>query len=371
MKEKPFSAARLTFARKRQGLTKLKLAKLVDVSSQAISDFENKRHAPKKETLIKLAEALDFPVDFFYGDDLKELSLEAASFRSASKITAMQRNSALSAGRIAINLNAWIEDKFNLIKHDLPDLRDYAPSEAALKLRQDWGLGESSIKNMIHLLESKGIRVYSLVEDSKDVDAFSTWDEGTPFIFLNTMKSTEHSRFDAAHELAHLVLHKHGLIPKNKPAEQDANQFASAFLMPEGTVRANFVSFPTLEKFIKLKHYWIVSLTALLRRFKDLDLLTDWQYRMLIMQASQKGYKKNEPESAEREVSSVLKKVFDFLKNENLSTQDIANDLKVSKIEIDKLTFKAILTEIEGGGVRSGKSKASLTLVDSMGINNV
>jgi hypothetical protein len=39
-------------------------------------------------------------------------------------------------------------------------------------VRQAWGLGELPIKNMVHLLESKGVRVYSLAIDAVEVDAF-------------------------------------------------------------------------------------------------------------------------------------------------------------------------------------------------------
>jgi IrrE N-terminal-like domain len=60
---------------------------------------------------------------------------------------------------------------------------------------------------------------------------------GEPFVFLNTLKSGEHSRFDAA-ELGHLVLHRHA-APNGQEAEQDANAFASALLMPSASVRAH------------------------------------------------------------------------------------------------------------------------------------
>jgi len=68
-------------------------------------------------------------------------------------------------------------------------------------LRRLWGLGELPIKNIIHLLEAKGIRVFSLSIDSAQVDAFSMWHVNRPFVFLNTKKSCEHSRFDVAHKL--------------------------------------------------------------------------------------------------------------------------------------------------------------------------
>src|SRR3546814_2855920 len=84
---------------------------------------------------------------------------------------------------------------------------------------------------MINLREVKGVHVCPLAKDTKTVDAVSCWRNGQPFVFLNTFKSAERSRFDAAHELAHLVLHRHG-GPQGREAETEANQFASAFLMP-------------------------------------------------------------------------------------------------------------------------------------------
>ncbi|NVZ67186.1 ImmA/IrrE family metallo-endopeptidase, partial [Pseudomonas gingeri] len=104
-------------------------------------------------------------------------------------------------GAIAFRVNHWIEERFNLPSAGLPDLSDLGPEEAAATLRRVWGLGNAPIPNMIHLLESKGIRVFSLAEETREVDAFCTWYEGKPFIFLNTIKSAERSRFDAAHEL--------------------------------------------------------------------------------------------------------------------------------------------------------------------------
>ena len=251
-----FTPSRLTFARKRRGLTKTDLAKAVGVTQQAISDFENNRYIPADETLLKLSITLDFPLAFFsQQEELMCPSTHTASFRALTKMTASKRDAALHAGGLAFLLNEWIEKHFNLPSTDLIDLRDETPESAAIALRQHWMIGERPIKNMIHLLESKGIRVYSLEEDTLDVDAFSCWQNGIPFIFLNTMKSSERSRFDAAHELGHLVLHRHG---SPLGLEKDANKFASAFLMPEGSVRAACPPMPTLSQLIKLKHQWIV-----------------------------------------------------------------------------------------------------------------
>src|ERR1700678_4270171 len=96
-------------------------------------------------------------------------------------------------------------------------------SEAARILRTEWQLGEKPVSNMIHLLESKGIRVFSLAENTVKVNAYSLWRRGKPYVFLNTFKSAESSRFDAAHELAHLILHQDGSVTGRK-AEDQAHQ---------------------------------------------------------------------------------------------------------------------------------------------------
>lgn len=361
-----FTPSRLTFARKRRGLTKVELSNSIGITAQAISNFESENHSdePSLKTLEKIANALTFPVEFFDGPKIQEISLETASFRALSKLSASTRNSALAAGQLAVLLNSWIEERFNLPTHNLLDLRHETPQSAATKLRQEWQLGEKPIKNMIHLLESKGIRVFSLVEDSLNVDAFSCWSNGVPFVFLNTLKSAERSRFDAAHELGHLVLHKHGVIPKSPQAEKDANSFASAFLMPEASVVAECPYMPTISNLMPLKHLWNVSLASLIYRLKDLNLISEWPHRMLVIEISQKGYTKNEPEPSEKEKSQVLDKVFDSLEKDGIKKSDVAKDLKISKLELDKLIFGLSVASIDGGNLgQKQHSKANLARI--------
>jgi len=125
-------------------------------------------------------------------------------------MTAGVREAALSSGAIGFLVSDWMETQFNLPEADVPDLSLYSPEVAARVLRQEWSLGERPISNMTQLLESRGIRVFSLSEDTAKMNAFSIWRNQRPFVFLNTFKSAESSRFDAAHELGHLVLHQDG-----------------------------------------------------------------------------------------------------------------------------------------------------------------
>jgi Zn-dependent peptidase ImmA (M78 family)/DNA-binding XRE family transcriptional regulator len=359
-----FNPKRLSLARRRRGLTKTKLAELVGVEVRSITGYESGEFRPEKERLQILADQLHFPVQFFLGDDAQEISPDVVSFRSMSKMTAGQRDSALGAGAIALMLNQWIEQRFELPVASLPDLsQEPSPAAAAVALRRIWGLGELPVKNMVHLLEARGVRVFSLSLDTAHVDAYSMWHSSTPYVFLNTMKSCERSRFDAAHELGHLVLHRHA-GPKVRSAEREANEFASAFLMPEGSVLANAPLMPTVDLLIKHKVSWTVSVAALAYRLKDLGLVNEWHYRTLCVEIAQRGYQKSEPNEAPRESSQVFQKVFSALRQDGLTRGDIASALSVSVNELDELVFGLALTALTGDGQSTPPRRPLLQLIE-------
>lgn len=356
MSSRPFNPSRLTLARKRRGLTMTRLAAAVGVEPRSISAYEKGEFGPDETRLTKLSQVLRFPQTFFSGDDLDEPTPDIASFRALSKMTAGQRDTALGAGAIALMLNDWIEQRFELPVPELPDLsREADPEAAARALRQLWGLGELPIKNVIHLLESRGVRVFSLSIDAAEVDAFSMWRQSTPFVFLNTKKSAEHSRFDAAHELGHLVLHRHG-SPQGREAEVQANAFASAFLMPRAAVLANAPRIASLDQLIKLKKIWSVSLPALTYRLHSVGVLSDWHYQSLYIELSSRGYRKTEPDEGPREISQILQKVFTALREESVSKGDIASELCIPVEEIDQMVFGLALTGLIGGGRRASRA---------------
>jgi Zn-dependent peptidase ImmA (M78 family) len=279
---------------------------------------------------------LSFPIGFFYSDDIDDLPANAASFRSLTAMSAKERDAALAAGSLSFVLSDWVEHRFDLPEAQLIDLSGDDPEIAARSLREAWALGERPIANMVHLLEAKGVRVFSLAENTRTVDAFSMWRSDRPFVFLNMMKTPERSRFDAAHELGHLVLHKHG-GPRGRKAEDQANQFASSFLMPESDVLATIPRIHTLNQAIQAKQRWAVSVVALLHRLHKLKVMSDWQYRMFCIQATE--YRDAEPFGIAREQSVVWQKVLTALWKERVTKNEIAAELHVPAQEIENLLF--------------------------------
>ncbi|MGO7018404.1 helix-turn-helix domain-containing protein [Rhizobium leguminosarum] len=336
-----FNSKRLVLARTRRRLTAKGLADLTDLSAMTITRLEKGDNQPDPSTVEKIAKAVGYPADFFYADDPEDLNIEAVSFRSLTKMSAKERDAALSAGALGLQLGDWVERRFSLPAPNLIDLSYETDVEAAAKsLRQHWSLGEKPIGNVIGLMETQGVRVFSLSENTKTVDAFSFWRDDKPYVFLNNFKTAEHSLFDSVHELGHLVLHQHaGPQEQSRAAEREANAFASAFLMPANDVKARAPRFIDTNVVIKMKSRWRVSAMAMAYRLHALGRLTEWQYKSICIELGKRGYRSGEPNGIERETSIVWRKVLAQLWQDRTTKNDVAAELKIPLDELEGLIW--------------------------------
>ncbi|OTG98733.1 helix-turn-helix domain-containing protein [Acinetobacter sp. ANC 4973] len=361
-----FNMGRFDLARQRRGLTKRELAHRLEVTDRTVSNWYNNQEVDEK-ILEKAAEILDFPINFFYGREVEKIQVESVSFRALTKMTARKRDMAISQTILAEMISDWIDQNFELPLPNVPDLHELRsdfstatigsldeadendvryyleysyPEACADTVRKAWGLGEQPIPNLIALLESKGIRVFSLTDEAQDVDACCRWTSGRPFIFLNTSRTAERCRFDLAHELGHLVMHKHGII-EGIHVEQEANAFASAFLMPRRSLLAHPLRIPSLKSILSKKEIWQVSAAALTYRYNKLGIITDWNATSIYKQLAQRG-RNNEPNPIPHESSLLLDKVFQALAQENFDLSKLTNDLCLNLVEVNNLTFNLI-----------------------------
>jgi Zn-dependent peptidase ImmA (M78 family)/DNA-binding XRE family transcriptional regulator len=333
-----FTPSRLTLARNRRRFSKKDLAEAVALTPHSILRYETGEIAPTEEVLTRLSKVLNFPKGFFFEPDIDGPPENTASFRSMKTMPAKERDAALAAGTLAYIVSDWVDKRFDLPKPDLLDLRGDTPEVAAVSLREYWGLGEQPIRNMAHLLEAKGVRLFSMAENTLSVDAFSVWRGETPYIFLNTIKTAEHGRHDASHELGHLAMHKHG-GPRGRTVEDQANSFAAAFLMPAADVIATLPRVHTLNQLIEAKKRWSVSLISLIHRLYRLEIMSEWQYRTFCIDATERGYRRAEPFGIAREHSVIWQKVLTTLWNERTTKDDIARSLNIPLEEIENLLF--------------------------------
>ena len=336
-----FTASRLVLARERRGLTRKELAARVQVTPDAITKYEQESCAPSSETLQRCSFALGFPIDWFTAPEISLLDPQSLSFRARRSMSSGLRNKATRAGDMAISvIMPELRRRFNLPPVALPDLSQHTPEEAAILLRHEWRLGQGPISNMVHLLETKGVGVFWLNEDEPSLDAWSLWHDQWPIVMLNTRSEAGcRARFDAAHELGHLVLHRGEAVFEGLEVENQANCFASAFLLPEEQFLAESPRYPILQSFFPLKKRWGVSLAAMVMRSKQIGTFSDWNARRAFKEIASNGWKTREPDeiAIARETSRLQTMIGDRLRAKKVDEAQLARDLHIVKADLLEL----------------------------------
>ena len=292
-----FDPARLAQARRLRGMLKSDLASDVHVTPGAVSQYESGTAKPSPATLARIAFALQMPHGFFArGRPSFALAEDEANFRSLRATTKRERSQVRAHVELLAELVDLLERHVRLPAVDIPvDLAGSDPEEAAIAVRSRWALGVGPIANMVGVMERRGVIVARLPAEGERVDAFSCWFEARPYVILATNKqAADRSRFDAAHELGHLVLH-HDPQPGPSTAEVEAHAFASAFLMPRLAIAAELPRRIDFASLIDLKRRWGVSIQAMVRRGRALGIYSDAGYHRAMRQMGSRGWRTNEP----------------------------------------------------------------------------
>jgi Predicted Zn peptidase len=350
-----FNPHKLRFARERRSLTKEALAQLCGVSRRAVTDWESGNvDSPPME---RISGALDFPVSFFYGEDIEEVALNCVSFRALSSMTPRQTHRVLAHASLMRGFSSWMDSRYDTPAPDVPSIEELTASvdecepsavEGASSLRVMWGLGVKPIRDMLVLVESRGIRVFGLPAEDKEVDAFSFWYGDRPFIFVNTSKSAERVRFDLAHEVGHLCMHRDIKTNRNRRYELDANSFAGALLVPRAGLLPQIVGQLSLADVMKLKKYWRVSATAMVRRLHQLGRITDWQYRSWMIDLSERGFRNSEPDGIQSEQSALLGQVLTLARQDGWGTERISKELGIPRRDLSEAMMGLTVTPVAG-----------------------
>lgn len=329
---------RVELVRLRLGLTKIAFAKALGVDRKVIQRFELGKVLLPQDSIQKLCAVSGYPASFFVQPVSPEYpNATGVSFRSLRSLTASSRDAAIAAGALAFDFDDWISERYDLPSHSMVQTNGDAPERAAALLRNHWGIGERPVANMVNLLEANGIRVFSLVEETRHLDAYSLWRNEKPYVFLNTLKTAEHSRFDAAHELGHLVMHRHS-GSSHQNAEFEANSFASAFLMPPNDLIAEFPWVKSLNELITKKERWGVSVAALNYALHRAGKISDWNYRSYYIALSKAG-RENEPNPMTPETSQIWQKILKDLWSQGLPLSRLADRMHVPEHELSNLLF--------------------------------
>lgn len=317
----------LTTARRASGMTQGDLAAKANVTQAALSRYENGLREPDDETLDVLARALGVTTRFLH---------QAGAVRGAMAVDAHMRRRATAPAtvwkRLEARLNMYrmhaslmAEEVSVRADRNIPsfDPIENDPGATARMVRMQWQLPVGPVRNLYRWLESEGCLLIEESFDSPRVDGMSQWVNGIPLIFLNKDVPTDRKRLTAAHELGHLVLHRHDM---GTDPEDEANAFAAEFLMPLDVIKPQLRNLD-IRRLPGLKLQWGVSMAALVERSFRAGLMTKNQRIRIYKRFSVLGYRKVEPGSEQipPETPSLTTAIHEALLAKGLSVEEVAN----------------------------------------------
>lgn len=319
----PFEGEQLRMARELRRLTQAALATrtqeidpIAGVSGAAISQYEHGEAVPSEETLDLLVTALNVDRDFlaYRGTDA-EADIPAF-FRSLRSTPAVERKRARSLVQMVHRLAGALAEGVGLPEVDLPKVRcdpfeaeprrREAAENAAEQVRDAWSLGTDPVPSVAGSIESHGVVCIRLRFDEERIDAFSVPFSDRPVLVLSTDKEKwDRSRFDAAHELGHIVMHSE--MAGAAEAERQANEFAAGFLMPRRGIKSELPSRPDWRRLLQLKDKWGCSMASLLYRARTLKVMPEQTYVNATKVMAARGWRRHEPLNRRPEDPTLLR----------------------------------------------------------------
>lgn len=317
-----FSPDKLRLARCAAGRSLAEIGELLGVTRQYAHKLEVNA-IPSPAQLSTLSAELGVSSDFFYTARRNSVELEQCHFRSVRASTQTVKKSIAAQVELFELLIDELDKEvafppvaFKMFEESLASVD--VIEQVAERFRRDQGLGLGPISNMTKLAEKVGVLVVSVADADDRVDAFSLYNK-RPMIVRNTAKINPcRQRFDLAHELGHLVMHQ-GIETGCHDTESQANQFASALLMPRSsfagefpTMRGRYLNWQALGE---LKLRWKVSFKALIYRAQTLNLITQEQAKSGFTYLNRNGFTKHEDLDSEipMEQPAVVQRAIDLL----------------------------------------------------------
>lgn len=340
----------LRVARQLRGLQQGDAAQRLGISQAMLSRFENKLAGLTDDLIEKAAAVYEMPRAFFIQTD--------TVFGAPVSVHPMWRKKASVSARemeqIVAELNVRLMHLRRLLQaveveatYSIPSLPvdEFGSVERiAALVRAQWKLPAGPVQHLTRALEAAGVVVVHSDMAGSAVDGVTFSAPGLPpLIVLNVNQPADRMRFSLAHELGHLVMHR---VQPTQEMEQEANEFASHFLMPTPDIRSSFSARRIdLRLFAELKPLWRVSMASLLMRARSLNLLAYNQERYLWQQFSIAKIRLSEPPELDfpPEKATVLPELIEaHVRQLGYSISDLAGMLHLRPQELSAFGLSVI-----------------------------
>jgi len=340
---------RLSSARKMSGLSLQELASKFDfpITKQAISKYEQGLTAPNSEMASAFAKALNMPVDYFFSSPMVDVELSNIDYRKhKSKLNKPQQTAIIEKAKEALEryfeleniIGAEEKTEYFVYPEVISTWED--AEKAAIKLRQDWNLGNDPIADVVEMLEDKGYKVLE-IEAPESFFGIKADCNSKKVIILNKNSSNiVRKRLTALHELAHHSLTFHENLSESEE-ERLCHAFAGAVLYPAEMVKKDLVTqrqkiFYNELKIIKER--WGISYPAIIKRALQCGLITEYFEKEFNIEYRKNYLHKNEPgEYLSKEQPIKIEKMVLFsLSKELISLNEAAYYSKMPMVEFRK-----------------------------------
>lgn len=328
----------VTLARESRGMSQSELAQLLNITQSRLSKIEAGLLETPPELARDLARTLRYPEGFFamaerrYGIAISEYyhrKRQKLTARALDEIHAKLEVIRIQIGRLLRAVQ--ITSDFDFPRFDIEDFDDAA--DVARATRAYWKIPRGPIGSVIKTIEDAGGIVMRCDFDTRLLDAVSRpLPNMPPLFFSNQSMPADRERWTLAHEIGHMVMHG----AAHPEMEEQANTFASEFLMPAAEIRPSLHDV-TLPRLAALKRVWRVSMAALLRCAFDLGTINERRYRFLNMQLAKAGYKLREPLETEfpHEQTRLLQSILSYHRDElQFSIKDLSDFLFMHESEL-------------------------------------
>lgn len=366
-----FDPHRLTLARWAAGMTKTDLARELELSPASVSQYEAGNTVPQASVTAQMALVLGVHVGYFQQPPGRRSPSPTTRsfFRSLRATRQWERDQADALSEHAYDLVAFLEQRIRLPEVTIPSIPVTAGASrseieaVAAKVRSACGVQEGRpIANVVRLLEAQGVVVCRLAAGSDRVDAFSRWFASRPLVILWDGKNDKaRSRFDAGHELAHLVIH-HEPEFSDRVQERQAHAFAAALLMPGDSIADQLPRRPPRatdwEALKVVQMRWGVSIAALLYRARELGTLPEAGFRRAMTRYNQLGLRLSDGEAlGEPERPRLLTDAVQTLLDHKLwSVDDLAEHLLFTRRQVEQVIGELSIGQDKQPGARADSS---------------
>lgn len=302
----------LVLARESRGLSQTELHRITSIPQAAISKYESGVAAVPDDRLEVIAEALGYPKHFFFrpgpvygfgSSCFYHRKQQTLPVRKLREIQALMNVRRLAVEPLLRGIHIETEIYFDRLDIDEYD----SPKEIARLVRRNWRLPLGPVQNLVGTIESAGGIVVRGSFGTRKLDAISQWLPGQrPLFFVNGEAPGDRLRWTLAHEIGHIIMH----TLHSEDQEREADEFAAEFLMPEREIKPDLRSL-TMAKLGPLKQYWKVSMAALIKRARDLNQITERQYRRFFTKLNALNYRMNEPNPLPQEEPHLIKEIIE------------------------------------------------------------